>query len=163
MLSVMSRTRRTIKSELSFPPARSLIVAVLLAGLFGMHGLSSSDTTSSPLRLGASSVAAMMPMPATVQLASAHVMSTAHAVLSSEAALPAMPMPSGHGSHDMLHACLAILSALVALALLVMALTRTRTRMTPVAVQRLRLRHRAAVHRHKPLRLSITQLGISRT
>lgn len=163
MLSVMSRTRRTIESGLNFPQARSLIVVVLLACLVGMHGLSSRHTTSSPLRLGASSVAAMMPMPATVQLASAHVMSTAHTVLSSDAALPIVSMPSGHGFHDMVHGCLAVLSALAALALLVMALTRARSLTIPVAVQRLRLRRRGAGHRHRPLRPSITQLGISRT
>jgi len=128
-----------------------------------MHGLSSTTTASSPPLLGTSSVAAAMPMPATAVIASAAVMSAARAVLSSDAGLPGMPMPGGHGSHDMLHACLAVLNALVALALLVMALTRVRTRTTPVALQRLLPRHRGTVHCHQPLRPSITQLGISRT
>lgn len=164
MPSVTSRRRRTIEPKPRFAAARLLIAAALLAGLFGMHGLSNTTTTTTLPAVGGASVAAAMPMPATAASASTSVLSAAHAVLSSDAALAGMPMPGGgHGSPDMLHACLAVLSTLAALALLVMAVTRARTHMTRVALQEPRSRRRLAEHRDKPLRLSITQLGISRT
>lgn len=156
----MNRTRRTVKSNPSLGLVRLLIVAGLLGGLFGMHGLSRITAASMPT-LGANSVATAMPMPGA--LASFVATPAADAVVSVEAALPPMPMPGGPGSHDMLHGCLAVLSALVALLLLVMALTRDRAPKTLPDLRSCRSRHRDISHRHKPLRLSLTQLGISRT
>jgi hypothetical protein len=163
MLSVMTQAHRSTKRARRYLPGRLLIAAALLAGLFGMHGLTSTPS-SPPLNHGASTLTAAMMHTSDAGMASAGLAAGVSAV--SEAAVSGMPMPGGHGSHDMLHACVAVLTALlalVALALLAAALARARTLTTQAGVTRARSRRGGLAQRRKPRSLSVTQLCISRT
>jgi len=151
----MNRTQRPIEPVRGLLLGRLLVAAALLLGLLGMHGLTMS--VNGPGRgLSASRAATVMHMPeaGTAPVAVAGGVSMVSADVG-------MPMPGGHGSHDMLHACLAVLGGLVALALLFAAWAQTvHARISLVA---LRWRRRGLAYRFKPLPLSATQLCISRT
>lgn len=142
---------------------RLVLAGAILLGLFAMHGLTMADTTHAAIR-GSRHVTAMT--------ASVVITPAAHAVHGMIAEtrtghpipIP-MPIPGGgHGSHDPLHTCLAVLTALAGLALLAAALAITGRPVGGVAAlgglggDAARRRHRT-----RPRPASIVELCISRT
>ena len=149
----MNKTCRAARPAAPLGLARLLVAALLLAGLFGMHGLSGPATASTV------PAAARMLMPSSTSFAPAPAVS--RAMLMEQVAVPQMPMPGGHGAHDMAHDCVAILSLLFVFILL--ALARAHGAASGIDLLRSAVRPRAPTQRRIPLCLSITQLGISRT
>lgn len=159
-VNTMAGTSRYVKRRSAglLTWGRSVLAGAILLGLFAMHGLTMADTTHDAIR-GSRHVTAMT--------ASVVITPAAHAVhgMIAEARtghpIP-MPIPGGgHGSHDLLHTCLAVLTALAGLALLAAALAITGRPVGGVAA----LGGDAARRRHRtrPRPASIVELCISRT
>ncbi len=143
-----------------FSPARLVLLAALIAGLFGMHGL----MMPSMIDAADHRMASVTGMAAT---AVGSTPLTVHAAVSIASAELGMPVPSGgHAGHDLSHACLAVLTVFAgfaALALLAAALVRTVGLLSCLVARGGGLPTGPRRRRREPNCLSLTQLCISRT
>jgi hypothetical protein len=157
LLNGQRRDRRTA--------ARLLIAALLMLGLFAMHGLTMPPMSMTTASMPASASSAMADV-ATIGVAAAALHPVEHDAVAAMAAFAdtGVPMPGGHPGHSVMDLCLAILAGLGSLALLAAALVRRRhIRVIPVrsAIPSTRwVQVSGARRRFAP---SITTLCVSRT
>ena len=128
---------------------RTLLVAGVLAGVMGMHGLTTAH--------------AAMPMAASG--ATSHGTVASHSPATAESPVMTQPSAEGHpltGGHTAQQACLAILAA--AVALLVLLLRRERYRQSPLtSAPRSRGAAAPPATTPRPRALTLHQLSICRT